>query len=213
MIYIEYVFVCLAAPLIIALFCLGGKRKRQLLFLLGGMSACFLSSYITTYLSFLVSAEGEFAVVEVAPFVEEVMKIAPILFYILAFSPKKEKLPESIIMVAVGFATFENVCYLLNNGAGNIVNLLIRGFGTGTMHVVCGMIVSLGILWLWENRWLRFIGTLGLLSVAITFHGVYNILVSQESPIAIAIGCLIPVVTMVVILIISKKNSFFKSRG
>lgn len=32
------------------------------------------------------------------------------------------------------FATFENVCYLTQNGAGQFVYLLIRGFGTGAMH-------------------------------------------------------------------------------
>ncbi len=75
-------------------------------------------------------------------------------------------------MVSVGFATFENVCYLLNNGSEDLLSLLIRGFGTGAMHVVCGVIVSAGIIWLWDNPWLRFIGTVALLSVAITqSHG------------------------------------------
>ena len=32
------------------------------------------------------------------------------------------------------FATFENVCYLTQNGAGQFVYLLIRSFGTGAMH-------------------------------------------------------------------------------
>ena len=38
------------------------------------------------------------------------------------------------------FATFENVCYLTQNGAGQFVYLLIRGFGTGAMHIVCGSV-------------------------------------------------------------------------
>ena len=37
-------------------------------------------------------------------------------------------------MTAAGFATFENVCYLTANGAEHLTRLVIRGFGTGSLH-------------------------------------------------------------------------------
>ncbi len=46
------------------------------------------------------------------------------------------------LLVAIGFATFENACYLTQNGSANLWLLLIRGFGTGAMHVLCGVITG-----------------------------------------------------------------------
>ena len=47
--YIENVYICLIAPLLIAILCFGGRERRNLLFLLGGMTVCLLSSYISTF--------------------------------------------------------------------------------------------------------------------------------------------------------------------
>ena len=48
------------------------------------------------------------------------------------------------ITVALSFATFENVCYLIQNGADRFSFIFFRGFGTGAMHVLCGLIVGGG---------------------------------------------------------------------
>ena len=55
------------------------------------------------------------------------------------------------------FATFENVCYLTQNGAGQFVYLLIRGFGTGAMHIVCGSVYGrvLRPVWLTARKFWR----------------------------------------------------------
>jgi hypothetical protein len=47
------------------------------------------------------------------------------------------------------------------------------------------MIVAFGLLYLWDRIWLRIAGTVGLLAVAITYHGIYNILVSQPGAAAL----------------------------
>ena len=104
-------------------------------------------------------------------------------------------------MTAVGFATFENACYLASNGANEVLHLLIRGFGTGAMHVVCGFLIAVGFLYLWDRTWLRLAGTVGLIAIAITYHGIYNILVSQTGTAAM-IGYLIPLLTVVVVLLL-----------
>ena len=188
--YIENIFICLAAPLLIAVLCLDGVRRRLVISLLAGMTACLLSSYISTFIAVVLQADRLAASLEIAPMVEEVMKLFPLLFYLLVFEPRIEDASGSMMMIAVGFATFENVCYLTTNGAAQAFHLLIRGFGTGAMHVVCGALVSLGLFYLWDLAWLRAAGTVGLLGLAITYHGVYNILVSQTG-IAAGIGYLI----------------------
>ncbi len=194
--YIENIYICLAAPLLVAILCMRVSRRRAMLFLLAGMTVCLLSSYISTFLAAVHGADLQTASVEIAPLVEETMKLVPILFYLLVFEPKKRDVGGAVLLVAVGFATFENVCYLTQNGASNILHLLIRGFGTGAMHVVCGMIVAVGFLYLWDRLWLRVAGTVGLLVFANAYHAIFNILVSQTGAVAV-VGYLIPLLTVV----------------
>lgn len=203
--YIENIYVCLAAPLLIAVLCMRGRGRAMNLFVLAGMTVCLLSSYINTFIATVLGVDALTASLEIAPMTEEIMKFLPILFFLLVFEPEKEKITGAIVMTAVGFATFENACYLTSNGAAHILHLLIRGFGTGAMHVVCGFLIAMGFLYLWDRAWLRFAGTIGLIAIAITYHGIYNILVSQEGTAAM-IGYLIPLLTLAVALIFSQNR-------
>ena len=204
--YIENIYVCLAAPLIIAILCTRRARKHVSVFLLCGMTVCLLSSYISTFIAAIAGQDISEASVDIAPAVEEIMKVLPIFFYILIFDPKKEEVPGWIQMIAVGFATFENVCWLTQNGAENVWFILVRGFGTGAMHIVCGALIATGLLYLWDQVWLRTAGTIGLIAVATTFHGIYNILVSQTGAAAF-VGYLIPMLTTAFYIISGKTIS------
>jgi len=108
----------------------------------------------------------------------EIMKLLPLLFYLAVFEPDAERFRLAAIVVAASFATFENVCYLTQNGAGQFVYLLIRGFGTGAMHVVCGSVYGRVLRPVWGSRPLRAACLFGLLCVAIIYHAIYNLLVS-----------------------------------
>ncbi len=194
MTYIENIFICLTAPLIIAILVRPGKGRQMMSFLLSGMTACLLSSYISTFLAAVNGADLTAASLTIAPVVEESMKLVPVLFYLLVFEPRREEASGCVTMTAIGFATFENACYLIQNGAAQTLHLLIRGFGTGAMHVVCGIIVSVGLFHLWDRVWIRMAGIIGVLAVAISFHGIFNMLVSQQGAAATA-GYLIPMIT------------------
>ena len=201
--YIENIYVCLASPLLIAAICMRGRGHKMMLFLLGGTTVCLLSSYISTYIAAALGVDMLTASLEIAPMVEEIMKFLPILFYLLVFEPNKGEIADGVLMTAVGFATFENACYLTSNGAAHILHLLIRGFGTGSMHVVCGFVIALGLLYLWDRTWLQLAGTIGLIAVAISYHGIYNILVAQTGTPAI-IGYLIPLLTVAASMIFAR---------
>ena len=201
--YIENIYVCIAAPVLIAVLCLHGKNRRQLLFFTAGMTACLLSSYISTFLAAVYGADIRAASMEIAPLVEEIMKLLPVLFYLLVFEPDRQQGSGSMLMTAVGFATFENICYLTVNSADRFSHLLIRGFGTGAMHVICGALTAIGLLYLWDRLWLRVAGTIGLLAAAITYHGIYNILVSQPGA-ASQIGFLIPIMSTAAYLVLRR---------
>ncbi len=208
--YIENIFICLAAPLLISVLYLRGKKQVSVLFLLIGMTVCLLSSYISTFAAAVHRTSLVTASVEITPIIEESMKLFPILFYLMVFEPKKEDAADDVVISAIGFATFENVCYLLTNGAADTLHLIIRGLGTGTMHLVCGMIVAFGLLTLWDRLYLRIAGTIGLLCVAMTYHAIYNLLVTQ-SGIAAVIGYLIPIASAGCILLFRKSiHKFLK---
>ncbi|MEG2770443.1 MAG: PrsW family glutamic-type intramembrane protease, partial [Oscillospiraceae bacterium] len=105
--------------------------------------------------------------------------------------------------IGASFATFENVCYLTENGASELTHMLIRGFGTGSMHIICGVIVGYGLLFVWKRPWLKLAGTLGLLCAAITYHGIYNLLVGAGGTLQ-TIGYCFPIATVVIALIFGK---------
>ena len=191
--YMENIYICLAAPLLMAVLCLRGNVRRTFLFLLSGMTACLLSAFVSSFLAGITGTELKDAVYEIVPAVEEFIKFSPVLFYILVFLPEKRHAISGALVVAVGFATLENVCFLTEQGTSELLRLMLRGFGTGAMHVVCGMIVATGLYFLWDQTWLRLLGTFALLCLAITFHAIFNIFAVQTG-IVFWVGSSIPLV-------------------
>ena len=196
MTYIENVFVCIAAPLLLAFLCMGKKYFRFFLFSLAGMGACLLSAYINTFFTIYYNTNAFYASVEIAPVVEDTIKLLPLLFYLFVFEPDTKEIKMAILIVSVGFATFENICYLIQNGADNFMFLFFRGFGTGAMHVINGAIIGYGMIYVWPRNWLKLAGTLGLLCIAIAFHGIYNLLIAYGGYVQY-IAYAMPMLTMV----------------
>ena len=178
MTYIENIFICMASPLLVAALCMGRRRLRFFLFGVAGMGVCLLSAYINTFLAAVYQADALAATVEIAPVVKEVMKLLPLVFYLLVFEPEAERIKPAAVTAALSFATFENVCYLIQNGADRFSFIFFRGFGTGAMHVLCGLIVGGGLAYAWQRAWLKVAGTCGLLGAAITLHATYNLLIA-----------------------------------
>lgn len=196
MTYIENIFVCIASPLLVAAFCMGRKYRRFFLFAFAGMGACLVSAYVNTFFAAFYGATAFNATVEIAPVVEEMIKLLPLLFYLLVFEPDPARIHHAVLTVAVGFATFENICYLIQHGAEHLGFLLIRGLGTGAMHIICGVIVGYGLVYVWRRGWLRAAGTCGLLGIAVIFHGIYNLLIAYGGRVQY-VAYALPVLTVV----------------
>jgi RsiW-degrading membrane proteinase PrsW (M82 family) len=203
--YIENVYICMAAPLLLAILCLRREGRRSLIFLLAGMTACLLSAYISAFAAGAAGTDLVSASYQITPVVEETMKSLPLLFYLLVFGPQKKNAISGTLLVAVGFATFENCCFLITYGTSNLTRLLIRGFGTGAMHVVCGMVVAVGLFFLWDQVWLRAVGAFALLCFVITFHAIFNVIVTQAGPV-FWIGSLIPLTMVLVYLALFRRR-------
>ena len=197
MTYIENVLVCIAAPLFITMLCVGRKYRAAFVFCFAGMLVCLLSAYLNTFFTIIYQADTMNAATQIAPVVEEIMKLLPLLFFLIVFEPDLQRFRLAAMLVAASFATFENICYLAENGAGHMLFLLIRGFGTGAMHVVCGSAYSEGLRFVWHDRLLRSVCILGLLCVTIIYHAIYNLLVSVGDSVQV-IGYCIPLFTLAV---------------
>jgi RsiW-degrading membrane proteinase PrsW (M82 family) len=94
----------------------------------------------------------------------------------------------------IGFAILENAFYLLNYPDFTMLNAAIRAFGAGLMHGMCTLLVGVGISFVKKKSKLFAVGTFGLLSTAIVYHGIYNILVQSEYSI---VGALLPIATYI----------------
>ncbi len=202
---VENIYICLAAPLLLAILCLRRTARRNLLFLFAGMTACLFSAYVSSYITGVTGTDAAAASHEIAPVVEECIKFLPILFYLLVFSPEKRNTVSGALLVAVGFATFENVCFLTSYGASDLLRLLIRGFGTGSMHVLCGVVMAAGLSFLWDQAWLRTAGAFALLCFASTVHAVFNVLVAQSGP-SFWIGSAIPLTLVLAYLLFFRRK-------
>jgi RsiW-degrading membrane proteinase PrsW (M82 family) len=203
MTYIENIYLCIALPVMLAVLCTNPRARVSMLFLLSGMTVCLFSSYISTFLASVMRTDLVTASVEITPLVEECMKLLPVLFGLLVFDLHKRDAAGGILMTSVGFATFENVCFLSANGASDLPQLLLRGAATGALHIVCGYLVGLGLLFLWDMLWLRTLSTVALVCLVSIYHSIYNLLVSQGGWVR-WIGYFLPLVTLIPAIHISR---------
>ena len=201
MTFIENIFVCLALPLILSLLFTRGRARSFPLFVVAGMSVCLLSAYVSSFFMGYCGADARVAVIEITPVCEDILKLLPLLFYLLIFEPKPRELPGAALAIAVGFATFENVCYLTENGAEDLAFLLIRGISAGALHILCGVLSGYGIAYVFRRRWLALTGTVGILGACIGFHGIYNLLITAQGVWKTA-GYLFPSVLLVCLLVL-----------
>lgn len=197
---IENIFICLAAPFLIAAFGTNAGNRKNYLFIVLGFVCCIISAYLNTFFSVLYSAQGTTAVLEISPVVEETVKLLPLLFGLIVFELQPKEGGNIIFNIAVGFATFENVCYLLENGTDNLFYLFVRGFSSGAMHITCAFIIGYGLRVFRRPAALRAAGIFGLLCVAITFHATFNMLMKTDGIIK-QLGYAIPIASCTILFL------------
>ena len=198
MIYSENILVCIVIPLLIAaLFNRKGTRRFLLAFAIG-MICCLLSAYITGYVQFLTGITPEEMSAFYSPILEEIMKLMPLLFYLFVWSPKTSSFFSAALGLGLGFATFENCCYILSYGAENISYVMIRGMAVGIMHLVCALALALGLTSARQFRVLSLPAVIGSISLSMVFHGLYNMLVSKPG-LSSVFGYALPLITAVAV--------------
>ena len=191
---IYMLFVAISVPILL-MACLVEKKARQpIIFFLLGIFLSVFASEINAYMRNVLPMSSIEVANVATPISEEILKALPILLYATLLAPKKEAVFTASIAVGIGFAVLENAFYLMNSDSFNMLDAIVRAFGAGLMHGMCTLLVGVGILFVKKKHKLFVVGTFAMLSTAITYHGIYNMLVQSEFKV---VGCLLPISTYI----------------
>lgn len=191
---IYILFVSIFVPIMLMTLLVEKKSRFPMIFVLVGIFISVFASEVNGLLSQMLAMDMYSITVIVTPVSEELLKALPILYYALVISDKRENLFTASMATGIGFAVLENAFYLLNYPNFSMLSAVIRAFGAGLMHGMCTLLVGVGISFVKKKSKLFAVGTFGLLSTAIVYHGIYNILIQSEYSIA---GALLPIATYI----------------
>lgn len=195
---IYILFVSVFVPIML-MACLIEKKARQpIIFVLIGIFCSVFAAEVNGVLSSMLPMSIYEITIIVTPITEEVLKAIPILVFATIFYAKKEALFTASMAVGIGFAVLENAYYLLNYPTFNMLDAIVRAFGAGLMHGMCTLLVGVGISFVKKQHKIFVVGTFALLSTAITYHGIYNMLIQSDYQ---AIGVLLPISTYIPFII------------
>ena len=207
---IYILFICIVAPLLLMMFMLRKRSRLIVSYMLVGIFVSLFVSELNTILLNLFNGDDLYVTTTITPISEEIAKSAPVLFYALVFSDKKDRVMSIALSLGIGFAMFENMVILVQNiESVSIGWAIIRGFATALMHGVCTMAVGYGICFAKKKKKLFYCGTFALLAMASIYHGIFNMLVQSDYK---YFGFVLPALTYVPIILrqynfISRKKS------
>ena len=191
---IYILFVSVFVPIML-MACLIEKKARQpIIFVLAGIFISVFAAEVNGLLCALLPMSTYEVTIIVTPITEEILKAIPILVFATALDAKKEALFTASMAIGIGFAVLENAYYLLNDASFNMFDAVIRAFGAGLMHGMCTLLIGVGISFVKKKSKIFAVGTFALLSTAITYHGIYNMLVQSDYR---AVGFLLPISTYI----------------
>lgn len=190
---IYILFICITIPLTLMAFLVEKKSRRTIIFFIVGICAAVFASEVNAILTYIIPLDIKDFTIRVTPITEEIIKAIPVLFFAKAISDKTENLITISLAIGIGFAIMENTFILTQNiNSISLLWAIIRGFGTGIMHGMCTFLVGTGFAVANKNKKIFIVGTFALLSLAITYHSVFNMLVQSDYK---YIGAMLPVIT------------------
>ena len=201
---IYILFICITIPLALMACLVDKKPRRIVLFFIVGICSAVFASEVNGILTQLIPLDVFDFTVRVTPITEEIIKAIPVLFFAKEISDKKETLITVSLAVGIGFAIMENT-YILTQNVGYVSLLwaIMRGFGTGIMHGMCTFLVGTGFSFANKIKKLFVVGTFALLSLAITYHSIFNMLVQSDYK---YVGAVLPIITYVPFVLWIYKN-------
>ncbi|MBQ2099675.1 MAG: PrsW family intramembrane metalloprotease [Lachnospiraceae bacterium] len=204
MIYAENILLCISIPLLVSLIFVRGEARRYVASFLLGMGMSLLAAYIGGFLNLVTGMGDNDTAIFLSPVIEELMKLAPLLFVLIIFDPEDRQLTLLAAAIGAGFATFENCCYILTSGAESITYVLIRGLAVGVMHIVSIFAMAIWLIVAKRLKVLSFSAVVGGLALSMIFHALYNLLVSEPG-MSSSIGYALPLVTASALYLLYRK--------
>ena len=203
MIYIQ--FICMCAPLLLSIPLIKKSSRGIMVFILVGIAVSLFISEVNSAFLKLLNNEVYLVTTTITPVTEEIVKALPVLLYAFVFTDKRESLLTAAFSVGIGFALFENT-YILTQTATEVTVswALIRGFSTALMHGICTAAIGFGLSLIRKKRKLCITGTISLLLLAVTYHGIFNMLVQSET--YKYFGFFLPAFTYIPILVVQLKT-------
>ncbi len=194
-------FICIALPMALSLFLMKGRARVVVASLVVGMFMCMFAGAVNGLIRKAIGASRIFEITTIyTPMTEEIAKAIPVFLFAVTISDEKERIVPMAMAVGIGFAIIENAYILISEmGSWGPLSALARVFGASLMHGVCTSVVGLGMSLIYKRRKLFVTGTLALLTVAMTYHGIFNALVQSSYS---HIGLHLPIFTFVPILIL-----------
>ena len=205
-------FICMVAPLLLSLPLIKKSSRGIMIFILIGIGAALFISEVNGVFLRLMNNNTAYVTTTITPVTEEIIKALPILLYAFFFTDKRDKLLSASFAVGIGFALFENT-YILTQTATNVTIgwAIIRGFSTALMHGICTAAIGFGMSFVRKKKKLFCCGTIALLLLAVTYHGIFNMLVQSES--LKYFGFFLPAVTYIPLVVSQVVNIRKKAKA
>lgn len=192
---IYLLFVSISVPVLLMAPLVEKRARLPIMFVLAGLFVAVFAAEVNGLLRGIIDSDPVHFTTTVTPITEELLKTMPVLFFALLVSDEREKLFTASMATGIGFALLENAYHLLQNVSSfHLLDAVVRAFGAGLMHGMCTLLVGVGISYVKKRRKIFAVGTFALLSTAVTYHGIYNMLI--QSPYSAA-GALLPIATYV----------------
>ena len=206
---IYLLFISVSIPLAMMALLIEKRARFPIVFMIVGIFISVFAAELNGLLKNLLVMDYYKIVVTVTPVTEEMLKALPILYYAVVISDKREKLFTAAMSLGIGFAVLENAYYLVSFPNFNMLSAVIRAFGSGLMHGMCTLLVGVGISFIKKKSKLFVVGTFGLLSTAIVYHGIYNILIQSDYS---TVGALLPIATYIPFFIWRVRAKYLKKQ-
>ena len=201
---IYILLICVVAPMFLLLLMLKKRSKLIVGFMLVGIFTSLFASELNTIMLHALDNDVLLLTTSITPATEEFFKALPVLFYAIVVSDSRDRILPLSFALGIGFGMFENMVLLVQNIENvTITWAIIRGFATALMHGICTLAVGYGICFIRKKRKLFICGTFALLSLASTYHGIFNMLVQSEYN---YLGYILPAVTYIPVLLLRLKE-------
>lgn len=192
---IYILFICITIPLALMASLVDKNARQPVIFFIVGVCVALFVSEVNALLTNVFSMEMTEFTIRITPVTEEILKAIPVLFFAREISNKRESIITVSLAVGIGFAVMENSFVLLKSiDSVSVLWAVMRGFGTGMMHGMCTFLVGSGFSFINKNKKLFIVGTFSLMSLAITYHSVFNMLVQSDF---YYFGALLPIITFI----------------